>query len=209
MIFLEQIDPTKRYSEHLTGSEILSASTFTPGTSAAIDERLPRLFEVFRKFAGSTPVKLNSAFRNFIPVGGSNNSSHLRGKAFDLGLTSDQLKTLKSNLGEALNEAYALGLCGFGVYAWGVHVDCDDTLSRPNYWSSPDGSFSQKIRHWGSPWLSLGRITSSGAIDKPSAPSALVASDDGKEHKEEQNTPSFLLPALFVALALSAFFILK
>lgn len=147
-IYLRDIEPDRYYSDHLKGSEILRASTWDPKKQpdACIDDQLFTIFEKVRELAGGTPVTLNSAFRNFIPLGGSKKSAHLRGLAFDIGLTKKQLNNLRVNSLELIEDN---NICGLGIYTWGVHVDCDESLGF-SMWQGknrPDVYFP--IRHWG------------------------------------------------------------
>jgi hypothetical protein len=153
-IYLRDIDPDHYYSDHLKGSEILRASTWDPKKQpdACIDDQLFTTFEKVREFAGGTPVTLNSAFRNFIPLGGSKKSAHLRGLAFDIGLSKKQLSNFRLALVDYLCSDWVPGdvpIAGLGVYTWGIHVDVDFDLGfsawqpkgRPDCWV--------KVRHWG------------------------------------------------------------
>jgi hypothetical protein len=153
-IYLRDIDPDQYYSDHLKGSEILRASTWDPikQPDACIDHYLFTTFEKVREMAGGTPVTLNSAFRNFIPLGGSKKSAHLRGLAFDIGLTKKQLSNFRTALVDYFLSDWTEGdfpCAGLGVYTWGVHVDVDYHLGfsdwqvkdRPDIWVG--------IRHWG------------------------------------------------------------
>ena len=153
-IYLRDIDPDQYYSDHLKGSEILRASTWDPKKQpdACIDDELFLIFENIRKLAGGTPVTLNSAFRNFIPLGGSKKSAHLRGLAFDIGLTKKQLSNFKLAFVDYLLgnwDSQYFPIAGLGVYSWGVHIDVDFQLGfsvwqpkgRPESWTL--------LRHWG------------------------------------------------------------
>jgi hypothetical protein len=153
-IYLCDIDPDQYYSDHLKGSEILRASTWDPKKQpdACIDSDLFIAFEKVRELAGGTPVTLNSAFRNFIPLGGSKKSAHLRGLAFDIGLTKKQMLNFRQGIQDwvlSVGGSTDFPLCGLGIYTWGVHVDIDLDLGF-SMWQikgRPDESFP--LRHWG------------------------------------------------------------
>lgn len=157
-IDLKDINPDANLSEHFTAAEVLRESTFSDNDNAVIADSLFPIAELVREKAGGTPVSINSAFRNFVPPGGSKNSAHLRGNALDIGLNKKQRETLKSNLVAFMEDAFGLGLKGFGVYSWGVHIDVDTTLPIKNEWGIDDtvnkkGAWYGPIRFWGQPWL--------------------------------------------------------
>lgn len=170
-ILLNDIRPDQQLSEHLKGAEVLKASTWDKPESS-IDTRVFDLFELVRKHSGGKPAKFHSGFRNFIPLGGSTNSAHLRGMACDVHLDGEQLKELRLNIVSFLQEAYIqCGLKGFAVYTWGVHVDCDDSLPITKEWTiasptNPDYDFFGEIRHWNKPlWLSVKKKVESKQVD--------------------------------------------
>lgn len=201
---LSSIVPDSDYSDHLSGSEILSASTYGPNDKAVIDTALFDLFELVRHYSGGNPARLNSAFRNFIPAGGSKNSSHLRGKAFDIGLSSGQMNTLKKNIRPFMSAATAAGLCGFGVYDWGVHIDVDNSLPIKNRYTVPNCKDCEvyKIRHWGrSPWFIS--LTGSQPVSL-SSDEKYNPGEDGQHisDKEKRTGFVFLLLVLFTIKAL-------
>jgi len=167
--------------------------------------------QLVRKYSGGQPAKINSAFRNFIPKGGSKNSAHLRGNALDIGLNAEQKKELKANLADFLNDATAFGLKGFGVYNWGVHVDVDDVLPVENYWGYiPDGATAARwagyIRHWGKEWLTpLYKDGETGAVYTTPIPP-----NEDKGHEDEaETTLSKILPFLLLAISIPLYLLYR
>lgn len=83
--------------------------------------------DFFRKLCES-PVILNSAYRSEKhnkAVGGSPNSQHVQGKAFDVRITATLTR-------EKIHRcAKAAGFMAFGDYAHFVHIDVRD---KPAYW---------------------------------------------------------------------------
>jgi len=129
-------------SEHLTKAEVRAASHKTITT---INSLLPPLFELVRKYSGGTGIAVGSAGRDHDVNGSVSDSSHLSKNAFDLSLSSSQMLLLKTNVDDFLSEAISLGLRGFGVYSWGVHIDVGKKPSK--VWFSPSGH-PFKLRHW-------------------------------------------------------------
>jgi len=129
-------------SEHLTKAEVRAASHKGVKT---INSLLPPLFELVREFTGSLPVSVNSAGRIRDVSGSVSDSDHKHNDALDLGLSPSRMSTLKAYVKPFLKEAIPLGLKGFGVYHWGVHIDVGKEPT--NTWYAPDGT-GFKIRHW-------------------------------------------------------------
>lgn len=208
-LLLSDIGPDDQLTPHLKGWEILKASTWDKPTSS-MDPKVFGLFELVRKYSGGTSCAINSAFRNFIPVGGSKNSSHLRGKALDIALTKEQKEELKSNLIVFLNEAYSFGLKGFAVYTWGVHVDCDETLPTPTEWQAGenDGSYNffGFIRHWNKPlWLKK-KSEQSGFDVNGKRPAEMIGHED-EVLKDSIIKSKYLIVVGFSAVVLSTLYI--
>jgi len=157
------LDESGRLSPHFSVSEILKESTYNVNDKYGppkIAKSVLEIAELVREFSGGEPVSINSAFRNFVPIGGSKNSAHMRGNALDIGLNKKQIKTLKSNLAAFMTKAqFDYGLRGFAGYSWGVHVDVDQDLPIVNTYEADNtatggGTWYGKIRHWNAPlWL--------------------------------------------------------
>ncbi len=73
------IAPLRQLSAHLHTREIAQKSHQAAKT---FDAALVDLFELIRQYSGNKPIKINSAFRDYIPVGGVAYSAHMRGNAF-------------------------------------------------------------------------------------------------------------------------------
>ena len=182
-------------SEHLTFLEIQNAVT-PKGYDGltTIDEKLPELFELVRKYAGGTSARVSNSIREPGSVAkGAKNSSHHRGNAFDVDLTTAQLETLRQNLPAFLEEAVPFGLGGLGVYPGHVHIDTE-TDGVAHYYKDETG-YEWALRHWsdrGAPmWL-----TRAGNV------SPYVKSDEilVQVEKEADKKPFNIMPLLFLAL---------
>lgn len=69
---------------------------------------------------GVHDYKVNSAFRNYIPKGGSKTSDHLNGNAVDIGLSLRDIASVEMSI-EA-NKSYWMGrYTQIGFYPWGIH----------------------------------------------------------------------------------------
>ena len=87
-----------------------------------IVEKLQKIRTHFNK-----PITINSAYRNPThnkKVGGSSNSYHVKGRAFDI-----VVKDVSPN--EVAKYAQSIGIKGIIRYSWGVHVDSRGT----KYWA--------------------------------------------------------------------------
>lgn len=77
------------------------------------------------------PVTLTSAFRTpeqNKAAGGSSNSAHLRGLAFDLRCSvSDRYDLLEAAIGAGFER--------IGIGNGFIHVDCDESLPHPRVWT--------------------------------------------------------------------------
>jgi len=145
-------------SQHLSASEVEGAADVV---AFDLDARLPLIFELVRKYAGGTPLRVTSSFRTSAKnkdVGGVLGSSHTRGNAFDISLNPTQKGALKKNLDRFLLEAVDAGLSGFGVYPTHIHVDTERN-KVVRWWHTGVGQPSFFVRHWsnrGEPeWLKV------------------------------------------------------
>ena len=88
------------------------------------------MLDSMRIFYGK-PIILTSAFRtperNKL-FGGTPNSAHLRGLAFDLRCTADQRYDM-------VHCAILAGFTRIGIGNNFIHVDCDETLPSPRIWT--------------------------------------------------------------------------
>lgn len=151
-----RIDITKdrKLAEGLTTAEIRNASF---QGAKDIDSKLVSIFALLRKWAGNKPIKINSAYRNYVPKGGVKDSAHMRGNAFDLGMSADQIEKLRVTLPYWFPECWSLGLRGLGIYNTFIHIDTEaDKIT--NDWILQDGK-SYPLRHWGKTWLTRGGET--------------------------------------------------
>ena len=84
------------------------------------------------------PVNINSAYRTRShnkKEGGSSNSYHIKGRAFDLSING-------VNPNEMAKYAQSIGINGIIRYYWGIHVD-----SRPKkYWAVNNGSSAVSVK---------------------------------------------------------------
>lgn len=180
-----RIDITKdrKLAEGLTTAEIRKASY---SGAPDIDYRLVGIFALLRKWAGNKPIRLNSAYRNYIPKNGSKVSAHLRGNAFDLGMSSIQIAELKKTLPYWFPEAYSLGLRGLGIYSTFIHIDVEDQYITSD-WRTPDGK-TYPLRHWGVTWLTRVGPTKGRPDYDPSASVALPTPEEKKIVNAEVDT---------------------
>lgn len=213
-MLITDIKPGENLTPHLKGSEVLSACAWDKPDSD-IDERLFQIFEIVRRYAGNTPIKFHSGFRNFIPPGGSKNSAHLRGKAMDLHISKAQMNLIKSRGVEFLTELFfSHDLKGIAVYSWGLHIDIDDTLSADTEWmldqtNEGKGTFFGRLRHWNTPlWLKKNPFQE-GPSKKLS--DADVAKIDKVGHEDEVLREQIKkgLPFFVLGLTATLFYIFK
>ena len=97
-----------------------------PGSGANMDADFLRMIDVARGIAG-IPFKINSGFRTVArnkSVGGTSNSSHLKGMAADIHCT-DSVSRLK-----IVNAAFSVGFTRIGIAKTFIHIDNDD--SKPS-----------------------------------------------------------------------------
>lgn len=209
---LNDIQPGDKLSDNITGAELLRASTWDKPESS-INRALFPIFELLREITGGRSAKIHSAFRNFIPIGGSKNSAHLRGNAFDVHLDAAQIKELKDNLKSFLIDASGLGLKGFALYDWGVHIDVDDVLPVNWYYGRNNESetWSVAIRHWQQDvgLKKQGRFTGSVAStdEKKNPPKDSVGHED--EELRAQIKKALPIAAVSVTLAVLTFLYLR
>lgn len=130
-----------KMSPNFSAAEVRAKST---GDLHDMDSNVFRLAELVRKYAGGTPVKINSAIRNFVPSGGVQDSAHMRGNALDIGLNPEQMRIFRANTTQFFNDADGV-LGGFGTYTWGVHVDTE-FAKVANIWT--DGGHNYALRYW-------------------------------------------------------------
>lgn len=134
-------------SANLTSKEVQNASDVA---AFDIDERLPKIFELVRKYSGGTPLSVSSSYRSEQKndkVGGTLGSSHTRGNAFDIPLNPTQKGLLRGALDRFLFEAVSLGLSGFGVYPTHIHIDTERD-KVVNWWAIDESKTGYFIRHW-------------------------------------------------------------
>ena len=115
------------------GGNFTHREVYKKSAEKRLNSSLPWIMEQVRKWAGNTPVKVNSADRDHIPPGGAQNSKHLAADAVDLGLTKKQLNELNKNLIQFLDAVPKL--TGLGIYPWGIHIDVGrDMENDPPGW---------------------------------------------------------------------------
>ena len=128
------LDDIKVYSRIVDGNKSLSPNfkikefACQDGTDMIvlhtdfIVDKLQKIRNYFNK-----PVTINSAYRSPThnkKVGGSSNSYHVKGRAFDI-----VVKDVSPN--EVAKYAQSIGIKGIIRYAWGVHIDSRGT----KYWA--------------------------------------------------------------------------
>lgn len=78
----------------------------------------------------NTPIKVNSTYRNYVPTGGANPSTHMLAQAIDFSFISPnadqlyiQIRDDFDNKGELFQLLFSLGCRGFGSYDTFIHID--------------------------------------------------------------------------------------
>ena len=97
-----------------------------PGSGARMDHEFLDMLDVARSIAG-VPFAINSGYRTAKhnkKVGGSTNSSHLRGKAADIACTNSASRY------RIMSALIAAGFTRIGIGATFIHVD-NDTVKTP------------------------------------------------------------------------------
>ena len=128
------LDDIKIYSKLADGNKSISPNfkikefACQDGTDTIVlhtDFIIDKLQKIRTHF--NAPITINSAYRNPThnkKVGGSSNSYHVKGRAFDI-----VVKDIAPN--EVAKYAQSIGIKGIIRYSWGVHVDSRGT----KYWA--------------------------------------------------------------------------
>lgn len=101
-----------------------------PNSWVNMDYEFMRLIDELRSRVG-LPVIINSAFRtksHNLKVEGKSNSSHTRGLAVDLRISSSQYRFL------VVKCALELGITRIGIYKTFIHLDVDKSLPQGVIW---------------------------------------------------------------------------
>lgn len=102
-----------------------------------LHEEFVSKIQQIRSYFGKA-VNINSAYRTRVHnkrEGGSSNSYHIKGRAFDL-----SIKGVNPN--DMAKYAQSIGINGIIRYSWGIHVD-----SRPKkYWAVNNGSGTSSVK---------------------------------------------------------------
>lgn len=101
-----------------------------PNSWVNMDFEFMRLIDELRSRVG-LPIIINSAFRtqsHNLKVEGKSNSSHTRGLAVDLRISSSQHRFL------IVKCALELGITRIGVYKTFIHLDIDKSLPQGVIW---------------------------------------------------------------------------
>lgn len=115
--------------KYFTYEEFDSPDSTDSGSN--MDESFLRMLDAAREVAG-TPFKINSGFRtpkHNAKVGGSENSSHLRGFAADIHVTSN------ANRYAILSALLAVGFTRIGIASTFIHVDADPIKTKHVIWT--------------------------------------------------------------------------
>ena len=103
----------------------------SPDSGSNMDDSFLRMLDSAREVAG-TPFKINSGFRtpkHNEKVGGSENSSHLRGFAADIHVASH------SNRYAILEALLNVGFNRIGIADTFIHVDADPIKTKNVIWT--------------------------------------------------------------------------
>lgn len=101
-----------------------------PNSWVNMDFEFMKLIDELRGRVGS-PIIINSAFRtksHNLKVGGKSNSSHTRGLAVDLKVSSSEHRFL------IVKCALELGITRIGIYKTFVHLDIDKSFPERVIW---------------------------------------------------------------------------
>ena len=101
-----------------------------PNSWVNMDFEFMKLIDELRNRVGF-PIVINSAFRtksHNLKVEGKSNSSHTRGLAVDLRISSSQHRFL------IVKCALELGITRIGIYKTFVHLDIDKSLAQGVIW---------------------------------------------------------------------------
>ena len=101
-----------------------------PNSWVNMDFEFMKLIDELRDRVGS-PIIINSAFRtksHNLKVGGKSNSSHTRGLAVDLKVSSSEHRFLMVKC------ALELGITRIGIYKTFIHLDIDQSLPQGVIW---------------------------------------------------------------------------
>ena len=106
----------------------------SPDSGSNMDESFLRMLDSAREAAG-TPFKINSGFRtpkHNKKVGGSENSSHLRGFAADIHVTSNSTRyvILEALLNSRNKKAQELVRQGLRLYVNGEYGDAEELFQK-------------------------------------------------------------------------------
>lgn len=138
------LEKIKIYSLKETGSKNITANfkvkefACKDGSDTIIihEDFVQKLQQIRNHF--SKPVTINSAYRtreHNKREGGSSNSYHIKGRAFDLAIKG-------VNPNDMARYAQSIGINGIIRYPWGIHVD-----SRPKrYWAVNNGSSAVTVK---------------------------------------------------------------
>jgi uncharacterized protein YcbK (DUF882 family) len=103
----------------------------SPDSGSNMDQSFLRMLDSAREAAG-TPFRINSGFRtpkHNKKVGGSENSSHLRGFAADIHVTSNSTRYV------ILEALLNVGFNRIGVAGTFIHVDADPIKTKNVIWT--------------------------------------------------------------------------
>jgi len=115
--------------KNFTHAEFDSPDSTDSGSN--MDDSFLRMLDSAREVAG-TPFRINSGFRtpkHNEKVGGSENSSHLRGFAADIHVTSNSTRYV------ILEALFNVGFNRIGVADTFIHVDADPIKTKNIIWT--------------------------------------------------------------------------
>jgi hypothetical protein len=130
--FVNGFDPNEKISEFLNIGELYNATKVLDkstlmNTGLPIDVRLLEVHTLLRKTLNQ-PITIGSAYRSYaweLKQGRSGTSQHVQGHAMDFsGNGLDEMIESSINEKDQLyDKLRKLGVNGFGLYSWGVHLD--------------------------------------------------------------------------------------
>jgi len=97
--------------------------------------------QAVRDFTG-TPIRINSAYRNYVPIGGASVSSHMLGQAIDFSFIAKKeerealyisIRHDFENKGPLFEILWDLGCRGFGLYDSFIHLDTTVSELYPDF----------------------------------------------------------------------------
>ena len=114
--------------KHFKSSEFDSKDS--PGSGVNMQQEFIQRLDIAREIAG-VPFNINSGYRteaHNTKVGGSPNSSHLRGWAADIECLGGRERWL------IINALLEVGFNRIGIYSTFIHADCDPSLPKNVIW---------------------------------------------------------------------------